>query len=252
MNTEANHDVHFRTTLRELYLRESKGSKIFRGVFNYDSPVESINTHLKRWEELLPGYKICPGEIKCTYQSLQNKYFPKHLLDMRTRLILRKTQFNNTLSKWTKDNITEICHMCQARGDYSRGTLVHTLFECCTVKEVILHVMWNITLQEHVSPIEVILTNNRCLKVVNGRGKPIRNRPIHDQCAVKKDYYDTLALDLIWCWMTSSILDCVNLRDEPNENIPNKHAIATRILTEMDHYIKYKPDTPLGMALKKN
>ena len=46
--TEANHTPHFRTTLRELYLRESKGSKIFSGVFNYDLPMGSINTHQKK------------------------------------------------------------------------------------------------------------------------------------------------------------------------------------------------------------
>ena len=49
----------------------------------------------------------------------------------------------------------------------------------------------------------------------------------------------------------SNILDCVNQRDEPHDNIPNKHSISKKIITDIYHYIKYKGDTPLGMALKK-
>ena len=85
VNNEVNKNDHFRITLRELYLKESKGSTVFRYVFNYDSPVDIVNTHIKRWEEILPGYKICPGEMQCTYQSLQNKYFPNHLLNLKSR-----------------------------------------------------------------------------------------------------------------------------------------------------------------------
>ena len=80
--------------------------------------------------------------------------------------------------------------------------------------------MWNITLQQHVSPIELILTNNRCLKVVSGRGVPLKNRPDHSICAAKKDYYESLALDYIWTTVLSSILDCVNQGDKPHDNIP--------------------------------
>ena len=64
-----------------------------------------------------------PGEMKIAYQCLQNKYFLKNLLDIKARLILRKTQYNDTLSEWAKEKTSERCHMCQVRGDYSKGTL---------------------------------------------------------------------------------------------------------------------------------
>merc|ERR1712055_930223 len=116
INNETNQNIHFITTLKDLYLRETKGSQMFRGVFNYDSPVDKINLHIERWEKILPGYKICPGEMQCTYQSLQNKYFPKYLLDLKARLILRKIQFKDTLFKWAKEKSTQRCHMCQEWG----------------------------------------------------------------------------------------------------------------------------------------
>ena len=94
-------------------------------MFHYDSPVELVATHLERWVDL-SGFKIYLGEMLCGYRSMQNKYFHMNLLDIRTILILRRTQFNDTLSKWVKDSITEWCHMCQVRNGYSRGTLVHT------------------------------------------------------------------------------------------------------------------------------
>ena len=135
--------------------------------------------------------------------------------------------------------------MCQVRNDYSRGTLVHKLFECTSVRKVINHIKWNVTLKHHMSPIELILTNNICLKVMSGRRVPLRIRPEHAPCVIRKDIYDGLALDYIWTIVMSSLFYCVNQRDNPYNNIHNKH-IAKKLITDMDNYIKLKGQTPLG------
>ena len=52
---------HFRKTLRELYLKDQKGSKNFRRIFGYNSNV-TIDYGESAWKRLL-GKEVCKGEL---------------------------------------------------------------------------------------------------------------------------------------------------------------------------------------------
>ena len=110
--------------------------------------------------------------------------------------------------------------------------------------------MCNITLQEHISPIEVILTNNRCLKVVNGKGQSLQDRPVHSPCIAKKNFWKSLGLDLIYTLMLFHILDCVNNTNGP-QTTPIPKVISMLILKDIDHMLKYQGNNPLSIAVKE-
>ena len=47
------------------------------------------------------------------------------------------------------------------------------IYECPTVKYIFEYIRENITKQAYITPIEVIITGNRCLKVLDSNGIPL-------------------------------------------------------------------------------
>ena len=89
--------------------------------------------------------------------------------------------------------------MCQARGDFDIGILYHLLYECINIRYVINHIKEHITGQVEISLIELILTNNRCLKILNNEGIPLPEelRPEHDMCVAHQNIYHGISLDYV-------------------------------------------------------
>ena len=122
-------DPNFKMTMIDLFTKKSKGSKVFREVL---TKTNKMDYKIISWEGKI-GTKLCKGEVINTYRGLQNVYFPKSLLDMKLRLILGKTQFNDRLGHWANTGEGIRCYMCQARGDFAIGTLYHMLYGCISV-----------------------------------------------------------------------------------------------------------------------
>ena len=80
-------------------------------------------------------------------------------MDFKTRLILGKTQFNASLAHWTNDNVSQNCKSFMEYGDYESATLLHMLYTCPTANAIICYICDNLTHQEDITPVSVILTN---------------------------------------------------------------------------------------------
>ena len=88
-------DTHWANTLTDLFIRTSKGSRAFRKIFNNKSKVK-VNYNKDKWIKLLKTNRICTSEILSGYRNMHTRYFPRQLLDFKTRLLLGKTQFGKT------------------------------------------------------------------------------------------------------------------------------------------------------------
>ena len=89
-------DSHWIFTMSNLFLKNKKGSKIFRHVLNYGTPVK-VNYNIDRWKKKLRTNNICESEIISGYRGMQTKIFPREFLDFKARLLLGKTKFGKTL-----------------------------------------------------------------------------------------------------------------------------------------------------------
>ena len=106
---------HFISHFHELFGTTTKGSQMFRRILKYDNPV-TPTYDIEVWKIKLNTNEICQGEVVNAYKLLQNKYLPRQLLDFKARLILGKTQFNYSLSKWVTENISPYCQTCIEKG----------------------------------------------------------------------------------------------------------------------------------------
>ena len=97
---------HFKSYFHEYFGTTTKGSQLFRRILKYDNPDTPIY-NIEVWRKKLNTDEICQGEVRNAYKLLQNKYLPRQLLDFKARIVMGKTQFNYTLSKWTKENISQ-------------------------------------------------------------------------------------------------------------------------------------------------
>ena len=93
---------HFIFTLTNILQKQYRDHKS-RNVLSYKSPI-SINYHIERWRRILDTERLCESQIRLGYRGMQTRIFPRQFLDFKSRLILRKTQFADTLPKWTNDN----------------------------------------------------------------------------------------------------------------------------------------------------
>ena len=73
-------------------------------------------------------------------QRFQNKYLPRSLLDFKARLILGKTQFNNSMAHWIGENKSQNCIWCAKNGNYSPSNFIHTLFTCSAGQAVLQNI----------------------------------------------------------------------------------------------------------------
>ena len=125
---------YFRVSLRELFLKDKKGSKNFREVFKYNNR-KPIDYGEVAWKKIL-GREICRGELMNGFRCMQDKFFPRDLLDIKVRLMLRKMQFNDRLEHWIDSTESNRCYICQAEGGISKGTLLHMIYECPSIQYI--------------------------------------------------------------------------------------------------------------------
>ena len=99
---------------------------------------------------------------------MQTKIFPRQLLDLKSRLIIRKTQFAKTLAKWKRDNTSQGCKMCQVKEDIQIAELNPSLFTCPFSLSIIEH-RTKLTKQTKVTPLNILFTSHRCTHKVDVR-----------------------------------------------------------------------------------
>ena len=200
-------------------------------------------------EKKLHTSEICQGEVRNAYKSIQNKYLPRQLLDFKARLVLGKTQFNHSLSKWTSDNISPYCGSCMEKGIHVYADMLHTLYACPVSLSIHEYIRKNLTNLEEITPVSVILTNNRCTKQVTNKGISVKNKnKTHKVCSIYDDTYDkSTALDFIFSLTLKYIMDC-----QQAYLIATPKDALTTVLGELRAYIKTRPSQIISAYLKRN
>ena len=89
------------------------------------------------------------------------------------------------MAHWTGENKSQNCIWCVQNGDYAPSNFIHTLYSCSTAQAVLQHIRKNLTNLKEITPVSVILTNNRCTKQVDNKGiihKKSPNPTLYVQC----------------------------------------------------------------------
>ena len=239
---------HFKSYFHEHFGTTTKGSQLFRRILQYDKPDTPIY-NIEVWRKKLNTDEICQGEVRNAYKLLQNKYLPRQLLDFKARIVMGKTQFNYTLSKWTKENISPYCQTCITRGINAHADMLHTLYACPRALSIHEYIRKNLTDLQEISPVSVILTTNRCTQQVTNKGKPHKNvNKAHTVCSVYEGtFVKNTALDYIFSLSLMYIMDChkAHLIATP------KDALIT-VLAELRAYVKTRPNQLISAYLKRN
>ena len=77
INTEETKmEPHWISSITKLFHKQTKGSKIFRKVLTYFSPIK-VKLNLEKWRKKLGTEEVCKIEITNGFRSLQNKFSPK-------------------------------------------------------------------------------------------------------------------------------------------------------------------------------
>ena len=108
----------------DLFTKKSKGSKVLREVF---TKTAEMDYKIGIWEGKIKT-KLCKGEVLNAYRGLQNIYFPKNLLDMKLRLLLGKTQFNDRLCHWANTGESNRCYVPGQRRLCDWHTVPHVVW----------------------------------------------------------------------------------------------------------------------------
>ena len=138
--------MHWIFTMCNLFLKNKKGSQIFRHVLNYGTPV-MVNYDIDRWKKKSRTNNICESEIINGYRGMQTKIFSRQLLDFKSWLSLGKTQFAKTLAKCTHENISQGCKVCLSKGDFQYDDLSHRLITCPTSNTIVEYIISCLTKQ---------------------------------------------------------------------------------------------------------
>ena len=238
---------HFKSHFHELFGKNTKGSQTFRKILKYDA-LNNPTYDTKSWCKKLKTSEICRGERNAN-KAIQNKYLPRQLLDFKAPIILGKTQFNHSLAQWTAENISPYCVWCMEKGDHVYANLLHTLYTCPLSQSILQYIRKKLTSLKEITPVSVILTNNRCTKQVDNKGSMHKNRnKTHTVCSIYDETFDkSTTLDFIFSLTLKYIIEC----QQTNIVATPKDALFT-ILSEMRYFIKARPSHLISAYLMKN
>ena len=130
----------------------------------------------KRWNlTLLPGkktlkdYSITHFDIKNAHEFNSNKILHPKYHDKKFRLLARKTQFNDQLTKHNP-SISENCQYCESTQNgtimHIKEDMEHALFSCQNVKTLPQSVLTNLKLENFtqlpITASQLVLYDNFC------------------------------------------------------------------------------------------
>ena len=153
------------------------------------------------------------------------------------------------MAHWIGENRSQNCIWCVKNGDYAPSDFIHTLYTCSTAQAVLQHIRKNLTNLKEITPVSVILTNNRCTKQVDNKG--ITHKKItkpHSICSVYEDSFNrNTTLDYIFTLTLKYIWDCYFCG---RDAIPKEALI--QVLGEIRAFINTRPHHIISIYLKEN
>ena len=135
------------------------------------------------------------------------------------------------------------------KGDHVYADLLHTLYTCPISNSILQYIRKNLTNLKEITPVSVILTNNRCTKQVDNKGVKHKNRnKTHTVCSIYDETFEkSTTYDFIFSLTLKYIMDCLYADIEPSP----KDALIT-ILGELRSFIKARPNHLISTYLKRN
>ena len=162
INYKGTKPIHMRDTIVEFMNGIIKGSNKFR---------EIIALRRKKAKVVdVQRFKIKLGDDNCSHQQVKkallnfhDTIMPKEASDYKLRAILGKTQFGNTLTKWSNAS-DGTCHRCG-----SPETFRHAIYTCTMIRHVYKDVLDTIGISNYSEDITSIILSQRRLPKSNER-----------------------------------------------------------------------------------
>ena len=133
-----------------MFEKTKRGSKNYRYILRQ----HKIKVQSTQWGKALNDTTITHVEVNKKLNWLRNSELSQDIVDRHQRLLYRKTQFNDQLSKYPQSGITSNnCEYCQIHGKNSiKEVPAHCLFFCPKIQGIYDHVITSLNL-EHLIPL---------------------------------------------------------------------------------------------------
>ena len=127
-------------------------------------PISKCNLS-QRWNKKLNTDTITESHIKDGLKLVLNRWIPKKYGDLKARILLTKTQFNNQLAKHIRDR-DKFCDHCKKENNPTLQieNAAHALFYCPSVNTIYKQTFEALSLSDHIpeplTPQDVIVGIN--------------------------------------------------------------------------------------------
>ena len=156
---------YVKQSVTECITGATNGSKPYRKILNKDSnPISRCNL-AQRWNKRLNLNTITEALIKDGLKLILNRWIPKKYGDLKARILLSKTQFNNQLAKHI-GNRDKFCDLCKKENNPTPQieNAAHALFDCPSVNPIYNQTFEALSLSDHLptplTPQDVIVGIN--------------------------------------------------------------------------------------------
>ena len=204
----------------KLFASRQKGSKKFRKILQ-SSPL--ITNHVTSWQKALNDASITEDEVRDAHKFATSKTLLPEFHDRKFRLLCRKTQFRNQLSKHIH-TVSAFCEHClNVMNLEVKERLVHTLWDCPKITDLYEDVLKFLKL-DHLTQL-----------------------PLTAQQVILYDNFASARTVINTVWL---ILICIILNHK-DQNIPiNFNLTCERIKREIRDTTRAHPMSNLAMECK--
>ena len=208
------------SSIYDLFMSKSKKSRKFRNVLF--SP--KYNFSPTPWHKALNDFSITEHEVMTSFRNANAKILEPFTHDKKVRLLQRKTQFRNQLSKHSP--VDPYCEWCSSNlNDLVSEDMKHALFSCPKLlnkpREIASLTGIGHLISDPIEAKEVILSTTEYSKDTN------------------------IVANAVWMSYLRIILE---LRDTDNDL--NTSDVSKKIIYEISGSIKMFPSRPLGMSIR--
>ena len=221
---------HIKQSLPEFIAAAKHGSKPYRKILLRTLPPITNCRLSERWNKRLKTNTLDDNLVKHGLKLIYNRWIPHKYGDLKARIILAKTQFNNQLSHHKIDERDKFCDHCKTGNptDIPVENAEHALLSCPYVNPIYSQTFWALDLSDHIpSPI----TAQDVIFGIRGENKP--------------ENYPMATINAILMILISYIMKCRFLT-----KIPNQYEVQEEIRTVFQASITAFPKRKLAMEIK--
>ena len=202
-------------TPAEMFEKTKKGSKNYRFVLRQNK----TKIHSTHWGVSLNDNTITHLEVNKKLNWLKNSELSQDIVDRHQRLLYRKTQFNDQLSKYPQSGVTSNnCEYCLLHEKKNiKEVASHCLFYCPKIQGIYDHVVTSLNLQ-HLIPLPTTPKrtliwdeNNAAKNLSNAIFTIVANEILRNRSSMDKLDFDKIKLTV-----KSEIIASINAYSNKN------------------------------------